>query len=157
MAKYDDASWHYGGDFPADLDPKFGATHIGMFLTWCIDNKLNSQFHVDESRDDLEKVKARLMTGAEFLINNCDEKFTDEDLNEIGNEFASAYYQDDTDFVRKHSGYLQDFEFTMKDVYNDRNIELESSYHVEDSWENYQTVKELIDRRFQEWKTFAKK
>jgi len=29
------------------------------------------------------------MTGAEFLNNNCDEKFTDDDLSEIGNLFAS--------------------------------------------------------------------
>ena len=30
MAKYDDASWHYGGDFPDDLPEENGATHIGM-------------------------------------------------------------------------------------------------------------------------------
>ncbi|WP_262497415.1 DUF7832 domain-containing protein [Pedobacter caeni] len=30
MAKYDDASWHYGGDFPKDLPQINGATHIGM-------------------------------------------------------------------------------------------------------------------------------
>ncbi|WP_265102660.1 hypothetical protein [Acinetobacter sp. 'aerobic (ED)'] len=34
--KYDDASWHYGGDFPADLPQEAGATHIGMFLTWML-------------------------------------------------------------------------------------------------------------------------
>ena len=30
--KYDDASWHYGGDFPKDLPIEAGATHTGMFL-----------------------------------------------------------------------------------------------------------------------------
>ena len=32
--KYDDASWHYEGAYPADLPPEAGATHIGMFLAW---------------------------------------------------------------------------------------------------------------------------
>jgi hypothetical protein len=32
--KYDDASWHYGGDFPADLPREAGSTHIAMFLAW---------------------------------------------------------------------------------------------------------------------------
>ncbi|RML48695.1 DUF7832 domain-containing protein [Pseudomonas avellanae] len=30
--KYDDASWHYNGNFPSDLPDTAGATHIGMFL-----------------------------------------------------------------------------------------------------------------------------
>jgi hypothetical protein len=38
MAKYDDASWHYGGDYPEDLPNENVATHIGMFLQWCIEN-----------------------------------------------------------------------------------------------------------------------
>ena len=28
--KYDDASWHYNGDFPTDLPVEAGATHIGL-------------------------------------------------------------------------------------------------------------------------------
>ena len=32
MAKYDDASWHYEGDYPEDLPTANAATHIGMFL-----------------------------------------------------------------------------------------------------------------------------
>ncbi len=30
--KYDDASWHYGGEFPADSPDEFGGTHIGLSL-----------------------------------------------------------------------------------------------------------------------------
>ena len=33
--KYDDASWHYGGNFPKGLSRKNGATHIAFFLVWC--------------------------------------------------------------------------------------------------------------------------
>ena len=34
MAKYDDASWHWGAaDFPDDAPEENGATYIGMFMT----------------------------------------------------------------------------------------------------------------------------
>ncbi|WP_441328174.1 DUF7832 domain-containing protein [Mesorhizobium album] len=32
--KYDDASWHSGGNFPRELPPEAGATHIAMFVAW---------------------------------------------------------------------------------------------------------------------------
>src|SRR5688572_23363485 len=34
MEKYDDADWHYGGDFPEDVPEQAGATHMGMFVAW---------------------------------------------------------------------------------------------------------------------------
>lgn len=34
MSKYDDVSWHYGGDFPKELTEKNASTHIGMFIGW---------------------------------------------------------------------------------------------------------------------------
>jgi hypothetical protein len=36
--KYDDASWHYGGDFPTDLPRKAGSTHIALFLACAVLN-----------------------------------------------------------------------------------------------------------------------
>jgi len=33
MAKYDDASWHYGGEYPENISEENASTHIGMFLT----------------------------------------------------------------------------------------------------------------------------
>jgi hypothetical protein len=51
--KYDDASWHYGGDFPKDLDDMAGATHIGMFVAWCLLNGLGGALHTEEFPEDL--------------------------------------------------------------------------------------------------------
>ena len=42
--KYDDASWHYGGDFPSELSSDAGATHIGMFVTWALLVDLGGSF-----------------------------------------------------------------------------------------------------------------
>jgi hypothetical protein len=149
MAKYDDASWHYEGDYPEDLPNENAATHIGMFLAWCIENDLMSEEQKEESGEDIQKVIDHKMTGAEFLINNCDEKFIDEDLSEFGNDFTKAYYEDDAKFARKYSSYNEDFCFIFD--------EYESSYYVEDTWENYERLKKVIDQRFQEWKEFVKK
>jgi hypothetical protein len=109
MAKYDDSSWHYGGTYPKDLPNKNAATHIGMFLTWCIDNDLISEFQIEEADEDIQSIKNRTMTGADFLIKNCDEKFTDEDLNDVGNKFATEYYNGGTEFEEKFGTYLGDY------------------------------------------------
>ena len=49
--KYDDASWHFGGDYPEDLPDENGATHIGMFLAWCIAHN----FFSEELEEDFEE------------------------------------------------------------------------------------------------------
>src|SRR5579864_5438778 len=88
---YDKAKWHYDGDYPKDLPRENGATHIGMFLAWVIANGLEGELHRDQSTEALERVRQRQMTGRTFLIEQCDEALTNEDLNEVGNAFATAY------------------------------------------------------------------
>lgn len=92
MAKYDDASWHYEGNYPENLPTANAATHIGMFLAWCITNDLISTEQLDDYGSDIEEVKARRMTGAEYLISICDEKLYEEDLNELGNNSENEAY-----------------------------------------------------------------
>src|SRR5262249_33118794 len=89
---YDRAEWHYGGNYPKELPPENGGTHIGMFLAWAIVNGLEGDLHKQESAQALEAVRRREMTGRQFLFDQCDEKFTDEDLNDEGNAFAATYY-----------------------------------------------------------------
>jgi hypothetical protein len=138
--KYDDASWHYGGDFPSELPHEAGATHIGMFLAWALTRDLVGALHVEESQEAVEEVRSRRMTGAEFLISQCDEKLTDEDLSDLGNEFARQYYEE-TYF----DDYCAEFE------------EADTAYHVEDTWENFERLALVIDRRFAEWQDRKKK
>jgi hypothetical protein len=140
--KYDDASWHYGGDFPDDLPEEAAATHIGMFLAWAITNDLAGELHLGDSQDSIQKVKNRSMTGREFLLKECDEKFTDEDLNEEGNLFAQYYYEGEDDHYGK---YLADYEETLLSG-------LPSMYHVDDTWENFDKIESPISKSYQEWK-----
>ncbi len=137
--KYDDASWHYGGDFPSDLPPEAGATHIGIFLAWCFLNDLTGELHIVESNESLSKLKERQITGRDFLIKECDEKFTDEDLNEEGNQFAQFY------FSFEKGEYITNYEKILGE-------NLPSLYHVEDTWENYDRMKTVIDKKYSKWK-----
>lgn len=140
---YDRADWHYGdGDYPKDLPPENGGTHIGMFLAWAIMNGLEGGLHREDSQDSLAAVRARRMTGRQFLWKECDQKFWDEDLDDEGNAFAAEYYNDQKGH---HGPYFDDYEETLCAA-------LPSLYHVEDSWENYDRIAAVINRRFAEWR-----
>lgn len=137
---YDKIDWHSGGDYPPDLPEENGGTHIGMFLAWAILNKLEGDLH--KSSGLISKVRDRSMTGRQFLESECDCKFTEEDLSEEGNEFASIYYE--------QNQYLDDY----SDVLGGG---LPSLYHVEDTWENYDKLSPVIDSRYSRWKEAKKK
>jgi len=136
--KYDDASWHYGGDFPKDLEDEAGATHIGMFLTWCLLNGLAGELHVEELPDELAKLRDREETPGQWFIRNCDEKFTDEDLNEIGNNFTAFYYASD------RAPYLGVYESTL-------GLNVSHLYAVPDTWDSYDRLALKLSLAFKKW------
>ncbi len=154
--KYDDASWHYGGNFPKELPKKNGAIHIGMFLKWCIKNKLFSNELEENAKEEINQIKEQKITGAEFLINICDEKLTSNDLNEIGNQFAKYYYEENTDFGIKYNSYVDDYSELFDKQAEQKGVEYESIYHIEDTNENYEILEPIIDKRFVEWKEYYK-
>lgn len=154
MSKYDDASWHYGGDFPEGLPSKNGATHTGMFLNWCIHNNLHSEEMKEDFKDEIESLKRREITGAEFLLEVCDGKFTEHELNDLGNSFAKDYYVDETDFADKFSSFATDYINIFDSKAEESDYEYETFYHIEDTYENYDLMKLAIDHRFEEWKEY---
>lgn len=139
--KYDDASWHYDGDFPSGLPTEAGATHMGIFVAWCILHGMEGQLHTEESEGQLKRLKERLITPAQFVIEASDEKFTDEDLNDEGNAFATAYFGGDGNYEQ----YVIDYEETLAG-------QEETLYHVKDLWENFDKLSPIIEHRFAAWK-----
>jgi hypothetical protein len=137
---YDRMDWHYGGDFPKGLPSEAGGTHIGMFLAWAITRGLEGDMHRTDSAAALEAVRNRTMTGRDFLMEQCDEKFWEDDLNAEGNAFAKFYYEGDGP-----ESYLADYEAVLGGA-------LPSLYHVDDSWANFDALAPVIDRRFAEWR-----
>jgi hypothetical protein len=136
--KYDDASWHYGGEFPRDLPIEAGATHTGMFVVWALLSGLGGEIHIRDSPDTIPNLRSRSLTPGKFFLEACDGKFTDEDLNEEGNAFASAYF----DFEK--GSYLRDYEATL-------GKDLPTLYHVKDTWANFDRLKIVLEQRFAEW------
>jgi hypothetical protein len=135
--KYDDASWHYGGDFPADLPASAGAIHIANFVVWATLNGLGA----DEA-EDVDTLRARTTTPTEWFIRNCDEKFINEDLSPDGNDFARHYYQD-----QGARGYLADYDKTFSLV--------GGAYRAPHTWESYDAIAPVIASRWEVWRNRA--
>lgn len=92
--KYDDASWHYGGEFPEGSPIEYGATHIALIMKWCFQKGWAGDLHINNvaSNNDLQKMIANEMSATDFFMHWCDGKLTDEDFNEQGNVFLKEYY-----------------------------------------------------------------
>lgn len=133
--KYDDASWHYSGDFPKELPQKAGATHIGMFVVWAF----LADLHSEDFAQEVDLLKSRKMTPGQFIIEHCDEVFHSSMLNDEGNRFAGVY------FAPKNGNFLKDYEKELEGS-------LPSLYHVKDSWENFDKIKPVFDRRLEEFR-----
>lgn len=136
--KYDDASWHYGGDFPSELPEEAGATHIGMFVVWAFLSGLAADMIELDCPEMLQTLELRAETPAIFMLNELDGKFVDEVMNEEGANFAKAYYEPE------ESGYLKDYEEILCNG-------IETMYHVADTWENFDRLKPRLDQRLSEW------
>lgn len=137
---YDKIEWHSEGDgFPKDAKPEDGGTHIGMFLTWVIQDDLIGKLYLEKSKESINKVKRREMTGRDFLVKECDGRFYNEILNNEGNEFVKYYYDDD-----KKENYFDDYTKVFD--------EYDNIYEVKNSWENYDKIKPIIEMHYQKWK-----
>ncbi len=142
--KYDDASWHYGGNFPAGLPMQAGATHIAMFVAWAVMNGLAGQYHIEDAADDLALLKGRVVTPTSWFIRACDEKFTHEDLNDEGNSFAASYYGNEEGLHSTSGSYLDDYCGAFPNA--------ESLYHVEDSWDSFDVLAPALSSRLKSWR-----
>ncbi len=136
--KYDDASWHFGAENFGNLPEINGYTHTGTFLVWAILNGLAGELHTEEWPEEIEKLKSREITPAEFFQNNCDGKFTDEDLNDLGNKFAQSYFENEYFGVYAEAA--------------DPEQQFENIYEIPSSWETYEKVAPKLDQAFNLWK-----
>ncbi|KAI9133885.1 hypothetical protein [Acaryochloris sp. CCMEE 5410] len=130
--KYDDASWHYGGEFPVDSPPEYGATHIALFLKWCFIKGWIGDMHLEEEPEDTERLIQGTLSATEYFLKYCDETLTDEDLNEEGNVFAEQYYG-------KNGLYLQDYIDHFSDL----------AYVAPEENHDFQLFSSILEARYQ--------
>jgi hypothetical protein len=142
---YDKAKYHYDGDYPKDLPIEQAFVHTGMFFGWLIDHDLYDNDFVRESgaEDEIRAFKNREMSGAK-LYEHFDGALVDEMLSTEGNAFAQKYF----DFEK--GSYLKDYGECLAKG-------LPTMYHVQDTWENYDKIKQRIDQRYQAWKKRQRK
>ncbi|WP_449117367.1 DUF7832 domain-containing protein [Pseudomonas viridiflava] len=117
--KYDDASWHYTGDFPADQPKEQGGTHIALFLKWCFLKGWAGEDHVEDEPEAVADVISGKLSATEFLFRYCDGKFTEEDLTEAGNLFTQQYYGDDGFYLHDYTEHFGDFMFVAPESAHD--------------------------------------
>jgi hypothetical protein len=142
--KYDDASWHYGGNFPKDLPASAGATHIAMFVAWAVLNGLASDLHQTEFVEELSQLRTRSLTPVEWFLGVCDGKFTDEDLCPEGNDFGLVYYGHDNGLHTQPGSFLADFGQAFP--------EAPTLYAVAPTWASYDRIAPVFGKRFSEWR-----
>lgn len=141
----DRMDWHYDGDYPNNLPKENSGTHIGIYLAWIIMNNLESKELQESSKLAIQKVRERKITGRDFLISECDEKFWDSDLNEDGIRFTKFYYENTVDQNKSKKSYFEDYETILGKQYD-------TLYEIKDSWENYDLMANIIDIRYREYK-----
>ncbi|GIM56636.1 hypothetical protein CAPN006_10300 [Capnocytophaga canimorsus] len=135
--KYDDIKWHLNDEFPQDLDSKRALTHMGIFMGWVIDMKLEGEILKENFYKELQKFRERKITGADFLELCSDCKLVSEDLNAEANEFAKDYY-DSGQYFDDYVEYSDDNFLTI--------------FHEPNTWEKYESIKRVITERYEEWK-----
>ncbi|WP_369936420.1 hypothetical protein [Xanthomonas tesorieronis] len=141
--KYDDASWHSGGEFPKDLPSEAGATHSGMFVAWALLSGLAGELHLEDFPASIPRLTDRSITPGAFFLAVCDGKFTDEDLSDDGNAFAEHYF----DFDKGQ--YLADYEAALG---HGIPAGPNGIYYIADTWDNFDKLRPVLDRRLEEWR-----
>ena len=137
MANIDRADWHYGGNYPKDLPPENGGTHIGMYLAWIVHRNLGSNELRQHAGDTYGWVLNREVTGRELLLTKFDEKFFDELLSPEGQAFTHSYYGS--------NAFANDYDRVLGG-------DLPSLYHVADTRENFDKLVPVLDERFAAWR-----
>lgn len=130
---YDRAKYHIEGDFPSDLPDTQAFVHIGMFLGWAAEKGLlNLEFKSDFG-DEIRLFETRKLSCGRFfqLVGGV---LADDMLSDAGNGFAENYYL---------KTYFADYVALFS--------EYPTAYHVADTPENLDRIKQRLDNRFSEW------
>lgn len=114
-----------------------------MFLAWAVLSGLAGEYHTTDAANELARLQRREVTPAQWFMEACDEKFTDEDLNDEGNSFAANYYGEGEGLHTAEGSYLADY----CDTFPFGN----SLYEVEDSWVSFDALAPRIASHFDEW------
>jgi hypothetical protein len=112
--------------------------HIAFFLTWAIERVLASPEHYATDSPQVARLRTRAITPWGYMARRVVYRLEDEDLNERGQAFATAYHRKESP-----SPYFDDFCRVFD--------EEETAYRVADTWANYDRLKPQLDASFHSW------
>ncbi|MBC8111604.1 MAG: hypothetical protein H7Y04_11135 [Verrucomicrobia bacterium] len=131
----DQAKDHFLGHFPQIMPIENAYTHIGMYLGWVVENELFSEFFREESELQIMRFKRQEISC--IILSELWDGYLGTDLfNESGVAFTKDYYVG--------GKYAEDYKNNLAE-------NLPSIYHVDDSWENYETMSKKLSERYQAW------
>lgn len=134
---YDKGKWHAGGEYPEDLEPERGSTHIAMYLAWAVDNNhIAPAFANDDIIDQFRNRQASLLE----LIEWFDDVLASDLLTPEAAAFSDRYYDGEQEPL-----YFSDYSNLLT-------ADLPTTYHVQPTIENYERIKPVIQQRFETWK-----
>ncbi len=140
---YDKAKYHGDTIQGFGLSEEHAANHTVFFLRWLIERDLVSDEFLQESGDALIRFRSGEASIHE-LYESWDRCLIDNMLSQVGNAFALHYFEFD------RGQYLQDYAATLQ-------TDLPSEFHVQYTEDNYQKIRAVIERRYQEWNKPKKK
>ena len=135
---YDKAKYHFDSIHKHGLSEEHAENHTVVFLRWLIERRLMSDFFEREAADIMAKYRSGTV-GIHKVYEWWDGCLIDDMLSDEGNAFALYYF----DFQRGR--YIRDYISALKRG-------LPTEFHVDFTESNYETMKQIIDRRYDVWK-----
>lgn len=114
--------------------------HIGLFVRWLIEHDLEGE---DADEEDCLKVKSKQMTGTEYLMNDCDGKFWEEDVKDDVLPFVETYYES-SDYFRDYAECcIDDEEKPLYGVISSEEDYLKLKKRIDHAYAEFQKIKEV--------------
>jgi hypothetical protein len=137
---FDKAKYHFESVELDNLSDSQAFVHTAFFIVWCVEQDLiNDQFK-QKFKNQIDKMKSRQVSPTK-LYQDMDGVFIGGILTLEGYNFAMKY------FHFSNGQYLKDYEKLKSLTRKSKSI-----YWVEDSWTNYEIVRELLDKKYSKWK-----
>jgi len=137
---FDKAKWHLNSDFPPDLNPNQVYVHTGLFVTWLIENDLFDSEFKNQNTKGIQALLSRNIFPSQFYAEYLDGIFDADGLKEDATDFTSEYF----DFEK--GKYVTDYLATL-----DPDDKLPTIFHIQDTWENFDKLRPVLNERFQNW------
>lgn len=110
------------------------ADHIGLFLSWIIENGFEGE---ESDPEGTELVRKGEISGSEYLMEYCDGKLWKSDVREDILPFVENYYEE---------AYLSDYGEAV--LTGDTQV-----YSVLSGKKEYESIKKLIDKAYKQYKS----